>query len=110
MKSTIVQSAFSLLSPAGPGARLSVLLFHKVPTLVDPLTTGELDLARFEKILDFLSVNTTVLPLPEAAARLQAGTLAQPRGGADLRRRLCRVDRQRQPRTAPAAICRPHSS
>lgn len=75
MKSTIVQNTLSLLSPAGPGARLSVLLFHKVPTAVDPLTTGELDLARFEKILDFLARNTTVLPLTEATARLQAGTL-----------------------------------
>ena len=75
MKSAIVQSALSLLSPAGPGARLSVLLFHKVPTVADPLATGELDLAGFERILDFLAANATVLPLLDATARLQAGTL-----------------------------------
>lgn len=75
MKSTIVQSVFSLLSPAGPGGRLSVLLFHKIPTIADPLTSGEMDLARFEHILDFLAQNVNVMPLPEATAALQAGTL-----------------------------------
>ena len=75
MKSTIVQSVFSMLSPAGENARLSVLLFHKIPTLADPLTTDEMDLARFEKILDFLSLNTNVMPLPEATVALQAGKL-----------------------------------
>jgi glycosyltransferase involved in cell wall biosynthesis/peptidoglycan/xylan/chitin deacetylase (PgdA/CDA1 family) len=75
MKSTIVQSVFSLLSPAGPGGRLSVLLFHKIPIVADPLTTGEMDLPRFEQILDFLATNTNVMPLPEATAALQAGKL-----------------------------------
>lgn len=75
MKSTIVQSLFSLLSPAGPAGRLSVLLFHKIPTVADPLTTGELNLARFEHILDFLAKNANVLPLPEATAALQSGKL-----------------------------------
>jgi len=54
---------------------LSVLLFHKIPTVADPLTTGEMDLARFEHILDFLADNANVLPLPEATAALQAGKL-----------------------------------
>lgn len=75
MKSTIVQSVFSLLSPAGPGGRLSVLLFHKIPTVADPLTTGEMNLSRFEHILDFLAQNANVMPLPEATAALQAGKL-----------------------------------
>lgn len=75
MKSTLVQGVFSLLSPAGPGGRLSVLLFHKIPTVADPLTTGEMDLARFEHILDFLATNANVMPLPEATAALQAGKL-----------------------------------
>lgn len=77
MKSTIVKSIFSLLSPAGPGGRLSVLLFHKIPTVADPLTSGEMDLARFEHILDFLSKNANILPLPAATAALQAGKLPQ---------------------------------
>lgn len=75
MKSTIAQSVFSLLSPAGPGGRLSVLLFHKIPTVADPLTTGEMDLARFEHILDFLVDNANIMPLPDATVALKAGKL-----------------------------------
>lgn len=75
MKSSIVQSVFSMLSPAGAGGRLSVLLFHKIPTVADPLTSDEMDLASFEHILDFLAANANVLPLPEATAALQAGKL-----------------------------------
>jgi phosphatidylinositol alpha-1,6-mannosyltransferase len=75
MKSNIVQSVFSLLSPAGPRGCLSVLLFHKIPTKADPLTVDELDLAGFERILDFLADNAIVLPLPEATAALKAGKL-----------------------------------
>ena len=75
MKSTIAQSLFSLLSPAGPGGRLSILLFHKIPTVADSLATGEIDLARFDFILDFLADNAHVMPLTEATVALQAGTL-----------------------------------
>jgi glycosyltransferase involved in cell wall biosynthesis/peptidoglycan/xylan/chitin deacetylase (PgdA/CDA1 family) len=75
MKSTIVQSVFSLLSPAGAAGRLSVLLFHKIPTVADPLTIGEMDLPRFEQILDFLATNANVMPLPEATAALKSGKL-----------------------------------
>lgn len=75
MKPTIAQSVFSLLSPSGPAGRLSVLLFHKIPTVADPLTADELDLAGFEQILDFLVINANVMPLPEATAALQAGKL-----------------------------------
>ena len=63
------------MSPAGPGGRLSVLLFHKIPTVADPLSTGEMDLARFEHILDFLADNANIMPLPEATAALKAGKL-----------------------------------
>lgn len=75
MKSTIVQSVFSMLSPAGPRGCLSVLLFHKIPTKADPLTIDELDLAGFERVLDFLAANANVIPLPEATAALKAGKL-----------------------------------
>lgn len=75
MKSTLAQSIFSLLSPAGPGGRLSILLFHKIPTVADPLSTGEIDLARFDTILDFLADNAHVMPLTDATVALQAGKL-----------------------------------
>jgi glycosyltransferase involved in cell wall biosynthesis/peptidoglycan/xylan/chitin deacetylase (PgdA/CDA1 family) len=75
MKSTLVRSVFSLLSPAGRSGRLSVLLFHKIPTVTDPLTSAELNLGRFEQILDFLVENANVLPLSDAADALQRGKL-----------------------------------
>jgi phosphatidylinositol alpha-1,6-mannosyltransferase len=72
-----VRGALSMLSPAGSASRLSVMLFHKVPTVADPLTTGEIDLARFEQILDFVSANANVLPLTEASDALRRGSLPQ---------------------------------
>lgn len=75
MKSPRVHSAFSLLSPAGPGGRLSILLFHKIPTVADPLVPDELNLQGFENILDFLANNANVMPLLDATAALQAGKL-----------------------------------
>ena len=75
VRSGIIQSVFSLLSPAGPSARLSLMLFHKIPRHADPLTPGEPTLARFEHLLDFLAANTNVLPLSEATVALQRGTL-----------------------------------
>jgi phosphatidylinositol alpha-1,6-mannosyltransferase len=75
VKPAFMRGMLSLLSPAGPSARLSVLLFHKVPTLADPLTPSELNLARFEQLLDFVGANANVLPLSEASAALKRGTL-----------------------------------
>jgi len=57
------------------GNRLSVFLFHKVPKLADPLVPAELDLARFEHLLDHTLSNFVVLPLEEAIARVNAGNL-----------------------------------
>lgn len=75
MKTMFVRGLLSMLSPAGPSARLSVMLFHKVPTQADPLAPAELDLPRFEQILDFVAANANVLPLTEASAALRSGTL-----------------------------------
>ena len=57
------------------GNRLSVFLFHKVPKLADPLAPAELDLARFEHLLDHTLSNFVVLPLEEAISRVRAGSL-----------------------------------
>jgi peptidoglycan/xylan/chitin deacetylase (PgdA/CDA1 family) len=69
------RSLLSLLSPAGPGARLSILMFHKVPLQADPLVPGEMDMAKFEQTLDFLEAHTQVLPLSEATVAMQNGSL-----------------------------------
>jgi phosphatidylinositol alpha-1,6-mannosyltransferase len=66
---------FSLLSPGGASGRLSVLLFHKVPREVDPFTPNEIDLGRFERILDLLATYSNVISLADATAALQRGTL-----------------------------------
>jgi glycosyltransferase involved in cell wall biosynthesis/peptidoglycan/xylan/chitin deacetylase (PgdA/CDA1 family) len=71
----MMRGMLSMLAPAGPAGRLSVLLFHKVPTLADPLASTELDLARFEQMLDFVGANANVMPLSEAAAALKRGKL-----------------------------------
>lgn len=69
------RSILSLLSSAGAGARLSILMFHKIPVLADPLVPDEMNLDRFEKILDFLVDNANMLPLSEAVAAMQRGAL-----------------------------------
>jgi phosphatidylinositol alpha-1,6-mannosyltransferase len=66
---------FSLLSRQGHNAKLTVLLFHKVPLAADPLTPTEPTFSQFEHILDFLQENASVLPLADAATALTSGKL-----------------------------------
>jgi peptidoglycan/xylan/chitin deacetylase (PgdA/CDA1 family) len=66
---------FNFLSPAGPKARLSVLIFHRVLSATDPLLPAEPDAVRFELQMRWLKVWFNVLPLSEAIERLGRGTL-----------------------------------
>lgn len=66
---------FSLLSSQGTNAKLTILLFHKIPRIADPLTPTEPILSQFERTLDFLTRNANVLPLSEAVTALGKGTL-----------------------------------
>ena len=66
---------FSLLSPAGPRARLSVLIFHRVLPEPDPIFPGEIDVPRFDAICRWVRQWFNVLPLDVAVGRLQQGTL-----------------------------------
>jgi peptidoglycan/xylan/chitin deacetylase (PgdA/CDA1 family) len=50
--------------------RLSVFLFHKVPTAPDELRPAELTQQGFESALDFISENFKVIPLSDAVARI----------------------------------------
>jgi len=68
-------SPYRLLSPGGATAKLDIFIFHRVYPRIDPLAPGEPDVARFERLIRFLSVAFTLLPLAEAAERLAAGTL-----------------------------------
>jgi peptidoglycan/xylan/chitin deacetylase (PgdA/CDA1 family)/glycosyltransferase involved in cell wall biosynthesis len=55
--------------------KLTVLLFHKVPHQAHPLTTGELDLAGFERVLLSTMRVFRVIPLEDALVGLRQGTL-----------------------------------
>jgi peptidoglycan/xylan/chitin deacetylase (PgdA/CDA1 family) len=65
----------SRLSPAGPKARLSILIFHRVLPETDPLFPSEATVESFDAQMGLLKSLFNVLPLPEAVERLQAGTL-----------------------------------
>lgn len=71
----ILKSIASALSPAGPQARLSILIFHRVLLQQDPLFPGEQDMRRFNEVLSWVARWFQVLPLDEAVSRLGNGTL-----------------------------------
>ncbi len=75
MNMLFANGMFATMSPAGARARLTTFLFHKVPVKADPLTVNELDLVHFERILDFLTEHANIVPLGEASAALERGTL-----------------------------------
>lgn len=70
-----MRSLFSLLSPAGARARLTVLIFHRVQPQPDPLFPEEMHAARFDALLGWMKSWFQVLPLDEAARRLAEGSL-----------------------------------
>lgn len=63
------------LAPAGPKARLTVLIFHRVLIARDPLRPNEPTVAEFAEILDWVQSWCTVLPLSEAITRLRSDSL-----------------------------------
>jgi peptidoglycan/xylan/chitin deacetylase (PgdA/CDA1 family) len=63
------------LSPTGPRAKLSILIFHRVLAEPDPLFPGEATIDSFDAQLTWLKSVFNVLPLSEAVTRLKAGTL-----------------------------------
>ncbi|KQV92165.1 polysaccharide deacetylase family protein [Pelomonas sp. Root1237] len=66
---------FSLLSPAGARARLTVLIFHRVLREPDPLFPDEVDAARFDELLGWAKAWFNVLPLDTAIRQLHEGSL-----------------------------------
>lgn len=66
---------FSLLSPGGASARLSILIFHRVLPVADPLFPEEMHAERFSEICRWLANWFNVLPLDEAIDRLYLGSL-----------------------------------
>ena len=66
---------FSALSPRGGRARLSVLIFHRIMPVPDPLLPGEPDAREFDTILGWVKRWFNVLPVDEAVVRLREGRL-----------------------------------
>jgi peptidoglycan/xylan/chitin deacetylase (PgdA/CDA1 family) len=60
---------------AGRGNRLCVVNYHRILAVPDPLLESEPDLATFRWQMALLARGFNVLPLPEALAALDAGTL-----------------------------------
>jgi peptidoglycan/xylan/chitin deacetylase (PgdA/CDA1 family) len=67
----IARAAFGSLAPAGAASRLSILIFHRVLPVPDPLFPAEIDAARFDDICRWVSRWFNVLPLSAAAEQLQ---------------------------------------
>ncbi len=67
--------AFSILSGAGPRARLGILIFHRVLPKPDPLFPEIPDAERFGEMMGWVRDWFRVLPLSEAVERLRSGSL-----------------------------------
>ena len=63
------------LSPSGASARLSVLIFHRVLPVQDPLFPDEMHARRFDELCGWLAQWFNVLPLDSAVAKLKTGSL-----------------------------------
>lgn len=73
--SLALRGLLGMLSPQGPRARLSILIFHRVLPAPDPLMPYEPDVERFDRVLGWLADWFVVLPLGEAVERLAAARL-----------------------------------
>ncbi|MDD5297582.1 MAG: polysaccharide deacetylase family protein [Rhodocyclaceae bacterium] len=71
----MISKIFHNLVPGGLGPRLSVLIFHRVVQVRDPLFPLEPDAAEFAAKLSLVKRWFNVLPLDEAIRRLGTGTL-----------------------------------
>ena len=75
MSSSTQRWLLHALSPGGSRAQLMIFAFHRVLDRSDPLLQDEPSAEVFARQMDWLAEVCNVLPLPEASARLTAGTL-----------------------------------
>ena len=57
------------------GPRLSILIFHRVTPVIDPLFPLEVDARRFDALLSMVRASFNVLTIGQAHARINSGTL-----------------------------------
>jgi peptidoglycan/xylan/chitin deacetylase (PgdA/CDA1 family) len=75
MTFSVARVIAAALAPAGSRARLSILIYHRVRAVPDPLFPDELDAAGFDRQLRVVSRLFNILPLPQAIRRLEDDTL-----------------------------------
>lgn len=71
----LLRLPLTIASPAGPGGRLSILIFHRVPAEPDPLFVETPDGASFLEQMRWVASLFNVLPLRQAVDMLYEGTL-----------------------------------
>jgi peptidoglycan/xylan/chitin deacetylase (PgdA/CDA1 family) len=70
------RAGLSMVAPAGPNGRLSILIFHRVLAAKDTLLPDLPDAAEFEQSMSWVRQWFNVLPLRDAVQRLFDGTIA----------------------------------
>lgn len=73
----MMRPLFRVLSPAGARARLSILIFHRVLPVADPLFPEEIHAAQFDALCGWLKRWFHVMALDQAAGQLAEGTLPE---------------------------------
>jgi hypothetical protein len=71
----IIRGLTHALSPGARQGRLSILIFHRVLAVPDPLFPQEMHARRFQQVLDWVRRWYQVLPLDTAVRQLAQGTL-----------------------------------
>ncbi|OIR07137.1 polysaccharide deacetylase [mine drainage metagenome] len=71
----LAQLLMRALAPAGPRAKLSIFIFHRVLPKPDPHLPWEPDAVQFDWVLGLIAGSFNLLPLGEAVRRLAAGSL-----------------------------------
>lgn len=75
MNADPLRCIFTMLAPGGAGARLSILIYHRVVPQPDPLLPDLPDGKLFEQQMHWVRRWFNVLPLPEAVRQLRSGSL-----------------------------------
>ena len=73
----MIRNLLSWASPRGQAARLSVLIFHRVLPLPDPLFPNEIDARRFDEMCAWVKGWFNVIPLDSAVVGLRDGKLPE---------------------------------
>lgn len=75
LTSKVLHGITGRVSPGGPNGKLSVLCYHRVMPMADPLHPFDVDRESFAWQMRILVEHFDVLPLSEAVVRLRKGTL-----------------------------------